>query len=285
MDSLHVEAMTDAAAAIERAGGYLTANPVELNVIWSVMKQRADSGAPGRYWLLEADDGIDGIAGLAIESATGHPAALAPVRRDHADAIAAAISGEGHRLSGVVGEASATSAFAGCWAERVRTAAVVEDAQRLYALGRLVQPEAVPGRLRRADLSEREMMIKWWSAFQVETGSPVSDVSPAVDLALSIGRLFVWDDAGARCMARATGQLGGISRIGAVFTPPQWRRRGYAAACVGALCEWLRGEEGANSVLYAQLRNPSSNAIYRRLGFEAVSEVLAYRFDDVVNGR
>ena len=52
MDSLHVEAMTDAAAAIERAGGYLTANPVELNVIWSVMKQRADSGAPGRYWLL-----------------------------------------------------------------------------------------------------------------------------------------------------------------------------------------------------------------------------------------
>lgn len=279
---MHLEAMTDAAAAIERAGGYLSANPVELNVIWSVMRQRADSGVPGRYWLLEADDGI---AGLAIESATGHPAAIAPVRRDHADAIAAAISGEGHRLSGVVGEASAASAFAGCWAERVRTAAVVEDAQRLYALGRLVQPEAVPGRLRRADLSEREIMIKWWSAFQVETGSPVSDVSPAVDLALSTGRLFVWDDAGARCMARATGPLGGISRIGAVFTPPRWRRRGYAAACVGALCEWVRGEEGANSVLYAQLRNPSSNAIYRRLGFEAVSEVLAYRFDEVVNGR
>jgi predicted GNAT family acetyltransferase len=167
----------------------------------------------------------------------------------------------------------------------VRTAAVVEDAQRLYALGRLVQPEAVPGRLRRADLSEREMMIKWWSAFQVETGSPVSEVSPVVDSALSTGRLFVWDDAGARCMARATGPLGGISRIGAVFTPPQWRRRGYAAACVGALCEWVRSAEGANSVLYAQLRNPGSNAIYRRLGFEAVSEVLLYRFDDVVNGR
>ena len=110
-------------------------------------------------------------------------------------------------------------------------------------------------------------------------------MSLAVDSALSAGRLFFWDDGGARCLARATAPLGGISRIGAVFTPPQWRRRRYAAACVGALCEWVRNEEGANSVLYAQLANPSSNAIYQRLGFEAVSEMLVYQFDDVVNGK
>jgi predicted GNAT family acetyltransferase len=161
----------------------------------------------------------------------------------------------------------------------------VRDAQRLYALGHLVQPEGVTGRLRRAELSEREVVIEWWSSFQVETGSPAGDVSPAVDSALSAGRLFFWDDGGARCFARATEPLGGISRIGAVFTPPQWRRRRYAAACVGALCEWVRNEEGANSVLYAQLGNPSSNAIYQRLGFEAVSEMLVYQFDDVVNGK
>ena len=282
MANLHVDATTDAAAVIERAGGYLAADPVGLNVIWSVVKQGAGSGAPGRYWMLEADSDI---AGIVIESPPGHFAAISPMRREHADEMAAAISGEGHRLSGVSGEASTASAFAGCWTERVRTAAVVRDAQRLYALGHLVQPEGVTGRLRRAELSEREVVIEWWSSFQVETGSPAGDVSPAVDSALSAGRLFFWDDGGARCFARATEPLGGISRIGAVFTPPQWRRRRYAAACVGALCEWVREEEGANSVLYAQLANPSSNAIYQRLGFEAVSEMLVYRFDDVVNGK
>jgi hypothetical protein len=40
-----------------------------------------------------------------------------------------------------------------------------------------------------------------------------------------------------------------------------------------------------SALLYAQLGNASSNAVYRRLGFEAVSEVLVYRFDDGVAGR
>ncbi len=282
MGSLHVDSMTDAAAAIDRAGSYLAAQPVELNVIWSVMKQRADSGAPGRYWLLEADAGV---AGIVIESPPGQSASISPVRREHAHALAEAISSEGHRLSGVFGDASAASAFAGRWTELVTTPAVVQDAQRLYALGHLVQAEGAPGRLRRAGLSERGLTIEWWSDFQAEIGSPGGEVSLAVDSALSAGRLFFWDDGGARCLARATEPLGGVSRIGVVFTPPRWRRRGYAAACVGALCEWVRDEEGANSVLYAQLGNPSSNAIYRRLGFEAVSEVLVYRFDGVVEGK
>jgi predicted GNAT family acetyltransferase len=271
--------MTDPVAAIERAGEYLARHPVELNVIWSIMRQRADSGVPGRYWVLESDGRV---AGLVLESPPGHAAAISSLGAAHTAALAEAISGEGHRLSGVTGEACAASRFAGCWTERVRTPAIVEDAQRLYLLGSLVQPDGVPGHLRRAEPSERGLIVEWLSAFQVETGSPRFEVSLAVDLALAAGRVFIWDDEGARCLARATQPLGGISRIGAVFTPPKRRRRGYAAACVASLCEWLRVEEGANSVLYAQLRNPSSNAIYRRLGFEAVSEALAYRFGEVV---
>jgi len=279
---LHVEAMTDAAAAIERAQGYLAADPVGLNVIWSVMKQRADSAAPGRYWILESDGDT---AGIVLESPPGYSAAVAPMSHEYADAMAGAIAGEGHLLSGAAGEACTASAFAGCWTERVRTAAVVADAQRLYALDRLVQPQAVPGQLRRVKTSERELIIRWWAAFQVETGEPPSDVSSSVAAGMSTGRLFVWDDGGARCLARATEALGGVCRIGVVFTPPQWRRRGYAAACVAALCEQVRIEEDANSVLYAQLGNPGSNAIYRRLGFKAVSEMLVYRFDDIASGR
>jgi predicted GNAT family acetyltransferase len=47
----------------------------------------------------------------------------------------------------------------------------------------------------------------------------------------------------------------------------------------------VRDEEGANSILYAQLANPSSNAIYRRLGFRAVAEMLSYRFGDLARHR
>jgi len=279
MGSLHVEALSDAAAAIERAGDYLATDPVEHNVIWSIMSQRAESGPAGRYWLLELDSRTDGIV---LESPPGHAAAISRMRVEYAAAMAEAICAEGHRLTGVAGEAGTTAAFAGRWTECAGTAAKVEDARRLYALGQLAPPTGALGRLRRAEPFERALIIEWWSAFQIETGSPRFDVSGAVDAGLSARRLFMWDDEGARCVARATETLGGISRIGAVFTPPRWRRLGYASACVGALCELVRREEGANSVLYAQLGNPGSNAIYRRLGFAAVSEVLAYRFGDVV---
>jgi GNAT superfamily N-acetyltransferase len=278
MGGPHVEALSDAAAALERGGDLLAADPIGLNVIWSILRQRADSGSPGRYWLLELEGRI---AGIVLESPPGHAAAISPMAGAHAAEMAEAIWVEGHRLTGVAGEAHTTAVFAGRWTECAGTAGTVEDAQRLYALGSLVQPAGVMGRLRCAEPVERGLIIEWWSAFQIETGSPRFDVSGAVDAGLSARRLFMWDDGGPRCVARATEPLGGISRIGAVFTPPRWRCRGYASACVGALCEWVRRNEGANSVLYAQLGNPSSNAIYRRLGFAAVSEALAYRFGDV----
>jgi len=273
-----VEATPDAAAAIARAGEYLASDPVRLNVIWSVMKQGADGGFPGRFWLLETDRDV---AGIVMETPPGYLAGVAPMGRGSVDAMAAAIFEEGHRLSGVAGEAAASSAFAGIWSDLAKTAAFPEDAQRLYVLGDLVLHQSVPGILRRARHSERELIIGYWTAFQAETGLPRSDTSPAVASGLSTGRIFVWDDDGVRCVARATEPLGGISRIGLVFTPPRWRRRGYAAACVGALSAWLRNEEAANAVLYAQLGNPTSNAVYRRLGFNAVSEHLSYRFGDV----
>jgi predicted GNAT family acetyltransferase len=282
MGPLSVAATDDAAAAMERAAPYLAAEPVRLNVIWSLLAQRAESGAPGRYWVLEAGGCPEGIV---LESPPGHVAAISPLGAEQAAALTEAIAAEGHRLSGVAGEACAAARFAGCWTERVATAACAEEAQRLYELDRLVKRDGVPGRLRRAEFFERGLIVEWWSAFQIETGAGRFDVSAAVDMALSAGRLFVWDDDGARCAARATQPLGGVSRIGAVFTPPRWRRRGYAAALVGALCDWVRTEEGANPVLYAQLSNPRSNAIYRRLGFRAVFEALSYRFGETVRHR
>lgn len=275
MSTPHLESTTDPNEAIERAAGYLAAHPVELNVIWSLLCQRVVTGVSGKYWILE--DGGQ-VVGVAMESPPGHSAAISPLSRGGAEVLAASIHDSGHRLSGVVGEAASASHLAGCWAECAKVPAVAEDAQRLYVLGRLALAEGVPGSLRRADQSERDLVITWWTEFQTETGLPAEDVSPGVDQAMSAGRLFVWDDGGARCVARATTPLGGISRIGAVYTPPTFRRRGYAAACVGAISQWVSDEEQANCILYTQLANPTSNAVYQRLGFVAVSELLAYRF-------
>jgi hypothetical protein len=47
----------------------------------------------------------------------------------------------------------------------------------------------------------------------------------------------------------------------------------------------LHVDSTTSALPYAQLGNASPNAVCRRLGFEAVSEVPVYRFDDGVAGR
>ena len=68
-----------------------------------------------------------------------------------------------------------------------------------------------------------------------------------------------------------------VVRLSGVYTPPEMRKHGYAAACVHALSMQLN-RAGYRCVLYADLGNPTSNSIYRRLGYRVVAEGLRYRF-------
>ena len=79
-------------------------------------------------------------------------------------------------------------------------------------------------------------------------------------------------------MAVSREPIQGVVRISGVYTPPEKRNHGYAAACVYALSKDLRGRR-YRCILYADLGNPTSNSIYRRIGYKAVGEALRYRFD------
>ena len=92
------------------------------------------------------------------------------------------------------------------------------------------------------------------------------------------GRFWIWDDDGPRSMVGCKRRSSGIARIGPVYTPPEHRRRGYAAACTAAVSQHLLDHDADGCVLYTALANPTSNAIYRRLGYEAVAETLRYKF-------
>jgi len=79
-------------------------------------------------------------------------------------------------------------------------------------------------------------------------------------------------------MAVARKPMGGVVRLSGVYTPTEKRNCGYAAACVHALSKHMH-EAGFRCVLYTDLANPTSNSIYRRIGYQAVAEVLRYRFE------
>ena len=64
--------------------------------------------------------------------------------------------------------------------------------------------------------------------------------------------------------------------VNAVYTPPEWRRHGYATACVAELSGLLLRRGFEMCVLYTDLANPTSNAVYTRIGYQPVRDFLMY---------
>ncbi|MEZ5093819.1 GNAT family N-acetyltransferase [Nocardioides sp.] len=67
----------------------------------------------------------------------------------------------------------------------------------------------------------------------------------------------------------------GVSRVGPVFTPREHRGRGYAAAAVALVSARLL-EQGVRVCLFTDQANPTSNALYERLGYRRVVDMAEY---------
>ena len=184
-------------------------------------------------------------------------------------------------IPGVLGPEPAAGLFAAAWSACVAARAVEGMRQGIYRLERVLPPKAYPnGRLRLAMPEDRELAVRWSFDFLEEVAVDHRDVESGVDERIAGGTLWLWDDGGPRSMAAEAGRTPNGARIGWVFTPPEWRGRGYASACVADLSQSLLSAGRRFCFLYTDLSNPTSNALYRRVGYEQVSEVLDYRFAD-----
>ena len=89
---------------------------------------------------------------------------------------------------------------------------------------------------------------------------------------IGAGRLHFWTADGDRpvSMVGHTRTVAGVTRIGPVWTPPEHRRRGYAAAATAEVAGRLRAH--GEVVLFADRANPTATGVYERIGFRPVAE-------------
>ena len=266
----------DPAFVLTRADEFLSSEPVLHNLILSILHSRVAQSDAGRYWI--AFDG-EKTVGVVVQSPLEYPATLTPMEPRAVVAIVNTIAEAGVALHGVNGNAATAASFAGQWSERCKSAATPFQGMRLYELLEVGEVPDTEGQLRQAGPRDRSLMILWTRAFQNEIGESAADTELRVDRGLAARQLWLWDQNGeTTSMAVGREPVQGVVRLSGVYTPPEKRKHGYAAACVHALSKHLRGS-GYRCVLYTDLGNPTSNSIYRRIGYRAVAEALRYRFE------
>jgi predicted GNAT family acetyltransferase len=136
-------------------------------------------------------------------------------------------------------------------------------------------PSHPAGFLRLAREPDRDLISRWMGEFLVE----VKETGDAEDIArrrIPEEKIFLWEDRAPVSMAAATGKTPNGVRVNFVYTPPDRRGRGYASACVAAMSQVLLNAGNKYCCLYTDLANPTSNKIYRDIGYEAVCDVAAY---------
>ncbi|MBM4118620.1 GNAT family N-acetyltransferase [bacterium] len=270
-----------AAEFLARAEAWLLAAEAEHNLILGIAGRLREGvspyGEPVSLLTVEAAGRVEGCAwctppfslGLTRMPPAALPALIARVAEIYAE------------LPGVLGPPALAAAAAALWIEGQPLGLRPQMAMTIYALAGLSPPVAPPpGRARLAGEAERALLEDWTQAMHTETfGDPARPLPPGiVERLLAAGALLVWEDGEPVSMAAATAPTTHGIRINHVYTPPARRRQGYASACVGALCARQLAAGRRFCYLYADAANPTSNGIYRRLGFAPVAEALQIEF-------
>lgn len=169
--------------------------------------------------------------------------------------------------------------FAEAWAARTGKPARVGERNRLYRLAEPRDPDPLrPGRARLAESGDVAVVTRYLLAFFEEVEHPPPDVTAAAEqiaaARIAEGNFVLWLDADDTpvSMAGFTPIVAGTARIGPVYTPRELRGRGYAGGVTAAAGRELLERGAAEVVLFTDLANPTSNALYQRIGYRPVSD-------------
>jgi len=212
------------------------------------------------------------IVGCAFRTPP-HKLVLTPMPEEAARLVGEAAAVRWEALGATLGPTVEAHAAARSWVARHGGRLRDGMKQRLYRLDEVTPPRGVPGRMRAATAEELPLVTAWGDGFAAEAGAEFRSTAEAQADWVAAGRLFFWEDGGPVSMAVASGGSRHGMRVGYVYTPPERRRHGYASALVAALSHRLLDEGYAFCVLYTDLGNPTSNAIYASVGYRPVLDV------------
>ncbi|MFJ5264210.1 GNAT family N-acetyltransferase [Streptomyces sp. NPDC088387] len=270
-----------------RAGGFLRSRP-GLHVMQLTWAERVRTRGAAAY-------GCDAPLFGALEEAGEVRAtfyrlpprgiAPSPLTAEQADSLAARLAALGEPLPSVGADDDTAAAFVKAWQWYTGATAKLRDTQvRLYGLDRLVLPDPMPaGRARVLGERDLDEVMFWCREFARAVGEDVTiDAGTWPDTRFADKRYTLWEtpDGTPVSVAGLNPNIGGQVQVDIVYTPAHLRGRGYAAAVTTAVTRAALAEGAEDVVLFADQSNPTSNALYQRLGYRPLADWASYEIHE-----
>jgi predicted GNAT family acetyltransferase len=122
----------------------------------------------------------------------------------------------------------------------------------------------------------------WYVEFAESVGAAGAKLRPGewADARIAYGGVTFWETLDGRpvSMAGVTANVAGQIRVALVYTPADLRGRGYAGAVTAEVSRVARAAGAEEVLLFTDLANPTSNALYQRIGYRPVEDFAGYDF-------
>jgi GNAT superfamily N-acetyltransferase len=262
---------------LDAAGAYLRSDPVQNTVHLTVLETLRQSGPaafgddPPVYGWHQSDSGnVDG----AFLQTPPYPVLAAKLPEGTAPALIELLTASGRQPSGANVAGADEADIIAAWTSATGGDTTARLRSRLFRLARLVPPDPLPaGVARWAGHDDYDLLVSWHSAFGAESGAGGEDPARLVTDRLSHSGLMIWEAAGRPvAMAGLTRKVAGVVRVASVYTLPGHRQRGYGGAITTAVSQAALDSGAAEVVLFTDITNPTSNALYQRLGYQPVGD-------------
>jgi len=276
--SIELQRYSDPKAFRDAVDDFLRANLDACSQLFTYAQSLTQEQVANRQAWLARLHRADQTCGVAmIHSAPPiRTLAVSQIDEEAAACIATALGTDNIKINGLFGSVQSAALLVkrlGLHArERARMGNHVLDSLPLLA--------ACHGRMRAATPEDLDLLVAWESAYVLECGLPdnretlPAEIEERLNGATTL--MWIWEvDQGATKtpVAMALGRpCQPIARIAQVYTMPEYRGCGYAGALVATLSANLQALGCSSVFLFTDLANPTSNGVYRRIGYRFLDE-------------
>ena len=206
---------------------------------------------------------------------------VASVTRQQVRFLTEYLRTEALEVPGILGEENSVHWFLERWNELTGQEAELQMHQGIYRLDALKEIRKGEGELVLAESAQQELVAGWLKQFSIETNTPIHEDSrqQAKDM-IDAQRVYLWkkgeEFVSMVCRARTTPHG---ATVNGVFTPDHFKKQGYASQAVWQLSNQLLREGFSFCALYTDLANPTSNSIYKKIGYQWIGSSKVYHFN------
>jgi len=284
--AMHVVRYRDPLAFRSVVGEYLHRDEPRHNLLAGLLATLIDQPDVYPHFHLWAVEAEGQVVGAALRTEPHNVVLSAPAVAGAVETLVDALVTENAQVPGVVGGLPEANVFV----ERYQsTTGAFVSSRSDQAIHVLTQVEEVPtpsGAARRARPDDLELILGWSRAFGEEAvpGGHFDEAQASLRVTRRLAEVGgdgyrIWADGEPVSLVGYTSAGADTARVGPVYTPPAMRQHGYATALTAQVSRELLESGMRYCLLYTDLANPTSNAIYRRIGYRRVCDAAMILFE------